>query len=1729
MFKQRALAMFLAFTFIIGFIPNVGLENVFASAPALIMDTSGHLEQGINNDTPWNDTATPQPTKSFMFNWNAGQLTENESSTLSYWVKPSYRMNVTTKRNLEDITVDIWLDNGTTPIAVPDTLELIYNSQAGQYLTGDKFFDALGNDYPAYNSYPDKSVEKTGTDKVSFTLGITDANVGYSVKYNGYDLHFLLDTEGNFYFYQNENFSEGLVYYPTLTHTDSIGNVTKKEERAFSIGLDLEKTVSTPFVDHAPNTEYESYKYDIEARQSTSIVDGDEVGFSYSIELPYTYDVATNTFTQPVQQPAKLDFNFKNKGQTYISGTAEFDAKSNTVTASNATFKQGQGSLTSCTLSGNVLTLTFKGLDSGLLLSPEFIYGFEYPAPEIAIVKDDLKASENLAYTFPEYTIINRDGTDYVEITPFAGYLGEYVLYSVPSKNPGVEGDNLVDTTNIRYAASYYKDSAASTDKVLLPLAAYNGEEEYMDYKIFFNPNGRFPNPGGLYQNMNTLYPKYIKTRYFTYNVKERGTVGFPNDFEVKDVNQSKMFVHDGSYASAGSGYYVENFKDTSYTLAWDLGKMTSIDKMLDGGKATITYNINIGEAVDVVDKQFLEIDFNLDGTNGTATLDAANPFDATFNITSGTVPKSPLNDVIEARITTVYSPQASAYVYRLEIDLENVAIDANEKGNQPLVAQNLFFEYPNIYFFTVNPEKVDFDDATKVDLEFGTSIKSSIKSLTLNKDTSVELKEPIKVKTDNMVTEFIGQVDALGQTVTQDQVSLDFTYEQQQATLAEYMNYYFTNYDLNNYGQNMIFTNDIYISQDYDMMSKTIPNLTKDERNKASTEFKFVENKNDDDNYVVMMRDFKNNTSDPTPLTSNDGSQVGADVLRKGGVVRISGVPLETNARTSGAAAYVLPSSNIVNTVQINGLDTNAKYYFYVDTSVTYDKDGNHRHINSNRVDSNILDPKSSDISALASGTTGSQMQQPSILDEVPLMPDVSLLETGRNNFKITWEQIDMTIADTTRYEQEFQYEVLRIRDSKLPDQYLDARQDLKEVFKNQIDTAITDKSAQLLFRNSSGQPDVLLYDPKTNTFIEPEDGLFIQQYDDDNNIIYDDNSLSANKVYFVYVRTVRVITDTETNKEYKVYSPWDVLSATTVLGDPPIDLKVVYNYSGTYDPQTEIPLSFRAKVPTLSDIGKDFTFEVTYQYDGKEWVKPITINSSTLQNSASAIDAEGYRTFTFILSDLLPGKSYNIKVRQANSDGSYTQYSNTVQWKTEIDEDEYDKDDEVGAFEDLMDDRVDSLIDGSQVILEDEGETIIMINGNNLANEITNSTANTIVIDSIVKGQDNTILIPFEAYEKANKEGMAWQFKYEDMFFNWSAKTIDQTYNANVIAMNKKIERDVIEDYYMQIVLDYQGKPNLNGDTALTDVVKISTKLVATTENVLDFQEAELKATLEEVKNSDRALAKKQAVLDKIRAGMYAEDALKLVDEYVEYVQDELQKSLQSKLKAIGQTRDDQQVAKLDKNFVMGTSYQNVLSKVTAYSVNNGVAVALPTTRTTNMTTAMVKDFGTYGFGGNVVNITGTIPNQNGNNNVSNIIAVNDLEDTMSDVGSTVDTSATMSVSQAITAMSNMTGMTETEVKSLLNSKGVNINRNNESKDLTQDLGVAMVAVLYEQINGIDPNAVSIKDYTFYNKLTSSSIPSGYVKHIQLAKEVGIISSVPSTTTKTTVGEFLGMLSKI
>ncbi len=1735
----RKVALFLAFAIFIGYVPNIGLVNVQAAATEMKFRSEPMLTVDPNSDNPlYQDVG--QPESAMMFEWDTEVLDNGESTKLSYQLGIDQKLFVETKKtgvNPTVMDVNIWLqDDADTKIPYTVNEYLIYSSQEATYTSVSNFFEnTTGTGLPAYPYNDDENKEVINTfenwNQASFEIR---KNYGYSIKYKDIDLSFILKDDGTFAFYQNKNFQNGVVYNVDFYNSSSNKTITRK----FSLGLDLERVDSQPFVDENSAAgsitidEVAESKYDIESRNLSSLRPTDDVGFEYTIQLPFEYNDTAHNFSDTVKEPSEVVMQFAlPTDANYFAMTVQIPANPEgqaPVVTSPPVFKEG-GKYEVLNITGNKLTVRVSGLKPGLLLTPTVRYSIEAVDPTTpALVKDENNTAK-YAYTFPEYTILNKDGADYVSIKPFVGYAGHYVLYSATATTTS----SAVIISGLKYASAFFKENKNTSENILLPLSPVpqSGTKIY-DYKIFFNPNERFKNPGSLLDNGLSDMVKIIRSRYFSYEAKDRGTIGFPNNFEITNENQSRMFApHLPEYLADGGGYYVENFQDLSYTLSWDLGKMASIDNLLNNTTADFTYLVELGDTVETNErKDYLELTFTLDGSGGKDKATCVGVKQANFigedNTTTG-APKSPLNSIKDIRLVTSYSTQSNGYVYRIEVDVENVILDKSKEDDYVSLANNLFFQYPNIYFMVVRPTQVVTSTNT---LNFDDSNSSVIKSLTLNKDNSVELREPVDVKTSNVVTQFIGDTAQDGTIATKDQVSFQLSYKVQQEAIAEYMNYYFTNYDLAKFGENMNFTNDVYISQNYDLMNKTISTLDKDGRIKNSVEldlsgYDFDANVNEGNIPVVMMRQFKNNTSGSSVVQTVTGED-GIDVLRDSKVLRLSGIPMyEPSFDENGN--YTLPLSDITNQLVIDGLDTNTKYYVYVDLNSEYidrffgawknGKDLNHH----------------SGISALASSTTGSYMQKPSITDEVPTMPDVELIEVGRNNYSITWDRVDMEISDPARYTQEFQYEVLRIRDTKLKDEYLDSRVELKQVFDNQIPSTITDKSAQRLSDDpKTGLGKVMLYDPVANKFVEPGTNMYSEVFDGES-IIYDDNTLSANKVYFVYVRTARIITDNQTGNTFTTYSAWDAVSATTVLGDAPIDLKVVYNYAKAYDSQTQIPLSFRAKIPNLDDIGKELTFQVTYKFDGNEWVTPITIDSATLKSSASELDAEGYRTFTFMLSGLKPGKAYSIKVRQANSDGSYTPYSNICQWKTDIDEDEYDKEDELDSYDDLMDDLVDRIIDGSQIeLVNNSTDKVVMINGNNLANEISGSKANTILIDTLEKGKKNTFIIPFEAYENANDKKLGWQYSYSDMFFNMSANTIDPAYNTNVIAINKKLKNDSVEDYYMELTFENKTTPTtLQGDQRLTDLVNISGKLRATNENVLDFQQVALKEALEEARNSAAALAKKQAVLAKIATGkVTGEEALKLVDEYVAYVEQLFRASFNTKLTAIKQSKDDESISKLDKNIIMGSNYQNILSKVTAYSVStSGVALPMSTTRTTNVTTAVVKDFGTYGFGGNAVEIVGTIDNQNGNNNVSQIIATNDLEDTLSESNNKVDTSTTITVSQALVAMGNITGMTEAEVKSTLSSKGVSINRNNESKNLTEDLSAAMLGVLYEVENGVNPDTVTIKDYNFYNKLKSSGISEGYIKHIQVAKEMGLITDVPSSSKSVSVGTFLGILSKI
>ncbi len=1731
---MRKIAMLLAFVLFFSFVPNFNVYEVFAAGPTLNFSMVSSLSTGTNNDNPTYNVLTPQqPTNAWFFNWDTTDK-NFDTANLTYQLSANRRVSVTTTKNpAGDFNVVLQAkDDSNNPITVSNYS--IYSNFAKDYTPVSNFFDGSGNPDNTYNDYDTKEVLYNSTlNQASFRLDNTSSDVGYSIKYDIYEFHFLLQKDGNFIFYQVGNFNLGNIYEAKFTYDDITGASTSSQ-RDFCIGIDTSENESRPFVNVASegyNREYSENKYNISSRSSISVLPADQVGFEYVINLPLKYNPTNKTFTKPMDSKSSINLNFKEKnGTSLILGQMDIAANEASVSKISETVPAGATwSAPTINPTSHQVIIEYYGLESGLILTPSLTYNNN------ALSIKDTTATNSKAYTFPEYSILKKDGQDYISIVPFKDYAGHYVLYSGLS-TPSPNG------TTISMSSSYFKENASSTENILLALAPVpvSGKPQDYDYKLFFNPDVRFKKPGEIM--LNNLHGEgTIRTRYFNYVAQDAGAIGFPNNFDITNQNQSKMFNPDSNYTADGSGKYVDNYQDVSYTLGWDIGKITSVDKLLASNTTdktvVVKYVIALGDTLETNAREdFLEIEITIDGNGGTtnAKLTSATgtylptklTTDPNNTLPSTKDPKSILNDFISenAKIVSAYSPQASAYVYRLEVDLANVAIDAVKKADNLEVAKKLYFTYPGIYFFAVRPTEVSIDGAVTT----LNSPSSTVQSMTLNKDLSTELQEPVDIEAKNMTTEFKGGTATDGTTVLKDKIAFEVWYKQKQQSLTDFMNYYFTNYDLQHYGQNMVFTNDVYISQDLDLMKNKFPTYTKAERISKSSEIALPDgytntNINDNNIPVVMMRELSNNSGvvlpykDPDPIATSDGNY-GIDVLRDGGVVRISNLPLY-----SPQTPYALPTSDILNKLEINGLDTNTKYYVFVDINAKYD----------NRILSGSNFEKHSDTSAMVSATTGSNLQTPSIIDEVPTKPEISLVDVGRNNYIIDFDQINMTISDTTRYTQEFQYEVLRLRDTPLKDDYIDTRKDLQHVFKNEIANGYADKSAQLLYEDGTTRlPSVKVYNPATNDFDTPADPNYYLQTYDAPKIVYQDNTLGANKVYFVYARTVRVITDLETGNVYRNYSAWDAVSATTELGDAPVDLKVIYDYTGAYDTETSIPLQFRAKVSDPNTIGSDINFEVTYKYDNLEWVVPITISASQLKSSASDMDADGYRTFSFLLTGLAPGKTYSIKVRQANSDGSNTPYSNIVQWKTDIDEDDYDKEDEVDSFEDLMDDMVDKLIDGSQVIVGNTSkDKIVMINGNNLANEISGSKANTLIIDSLEKGKSNTFIIPIEAYENANKKNLAWQYSYSDMFFNTSAKTLDTTYNSAIIGMNKEIDKDYYEDYYLEVKFAYNPTPNtLQGDEKLTDLVTISANLRAVNQNLLDFQEVELEAILEEVKNAEDVLAKKERILSEIRYKTISnEDAIKLVEEYVAYVEARFQSALRIELDSIKTSYYDERVPNMDKPIIMGTTSPNILNKVTAYTVNSvNVALPLSTTRSKDVSTAVIKEFGTYGFGGNAVTISGNINNAN-TNSVSNIVAQNDLEGTLSTYGENVVTGEKITVSQALVAASNILDLSVDETKTLLSKKGVSINRNNENKNLTQDLAYAIIGVLYEAENGVNADKIAIKDYKFYEKLKSSKLNQNYIKYIQLCKEVGIISETPSTSKEVTTGDFLAMLTKI
>ena len=521
-------------------------------------------------------------------------------------------------------------------------------------------------------------------------------------------------------------------------------------------------------------------------------------------------------------------------------------------------------------------------------------------------------------------------------------------------------------------------------------------------------------------------------------------------------------------------------------------------------------------------------------------------------------------------------------------------------------------------------------------------------------------------------------------------------------------------------------------------------------------------------------------------------------------------------------------------NSIDLKGLDPNQSYYVRIRTKLESErtKNGNHEE----RTDISLF-------SKIYGFTTTTVTKPVEPDEEVPPTPK-EYTATARDNSSaiLHWKDPDLTLSNNDK----LIYEIIRTTEQQI-------------------------------------QPDLLKRNVKASDIVSKESAkkavlLDSSQYvkkDIEGNLTYElvDETLQPNTVYYYYIRTV-----------YNgAASDWIYQPVTTANIEKPISLKA---FNAT---KTTVDISFLAKVAN-SALYNTFDFGIAIQGgDSEEWK---TISASSLQKItvANHETQEGYNYYAYRITDLIPGKRYNIKVcvidkTKDQIDGKYQQslYTDSVYIRTEYDQEQQDKEDKYEEYLDKFDKEVEKLRRKAYWTVEDG--TTYKYRADYLKADMGLNKEYTLVSDE--RSNEAYYYLPASVLTQMNDNGtiLKVQLGNEEVAIRPDTITNDHELIKEAAQL---IDANKLEDYYLAIRVkksNYSGQ--INGEDTVSPKIDISMSLTYMRQEDI-LTEADIMEALEDIIKTKREtfISKLET---KINKGKLEDDVLQeIIDDVLADVED-------------------------------------------------------------------------------------------------------------------------------------------------------------------------------------------------------------------------------------------------
>ena len=879
-------------------------------------------------------------------------------------------------------------------------------------------------------------------------------------------------------------------------------------------------------------------------------------------------------------------------------------------------------------------------------------------------------------------------------------------------------------------------------------------------------------------------------------------------------------------------------------------------------------------------------------------------------------------------------------------------------------------------------------------------------------------------------------------------------------------------------------------------------------------------------------------------------------DILRRDGGVVLE-IPLEF-IRDDQNNIIPFPAS-FVQEFTFEGADYNWAYYAFVDSVIEF------RDSNGDRVFPNLENPSSREYSNntdIRGVRTRIDIVQPDPDEVVPPAPgDLRRDRVTLNSATISWLDVP-PLSNTPGSRIEF--EIVRMRSGQVvPESLLTRRDQSVRQFVDAMDSASranfeatvrTDRR-----ENAEGNEALTLVNPPSFSQGADVVNSFNLSHPGEGRVQLENLGLVPNTLYFYYVRTIWINADGGYTR-----SNWVSVSATTTIIQPPINLRVLDHRAMPDVPvnaMNEVLIRFEAPVGGVGpgstiaeDHGNIFDFRIALRQDGGQWQTPYVFLPSTISTSGSGhrlvqrVPIEGrpgYYEFTYVITGLRPGTTYDIRVHTFDRQNSviadifthvYSEWSNIARTRTgtdpEFDEAERDRENLNRYLRDLLMD----FIRRPYWVANDASNNFTALYRPTMVNYLLQSQTGQIILLADTDQPTSVFYLPQYLFTNIWNGRQSLVVRRGDIDITIANQTFNNISSQAILSAGLRI-RDVrgVEDYYIRLTVGVGAHThtNINGSPPAGGRVEVSAQLVEANMlarqldlNILRRIQYQIETDYYATRTiGNRTQTFQQEINNMIARGMSYEYMVRRVRQIAEIITQEMIAEVNSMLRpTLARTTD---INYFDAPVTVGLRGMAASANVSGYQLAGTTWARLDVLDQGQQRVLRTQVPGVFAFAARVFSLPGldVLP---GSDRLQTLIGRYNLAEFLGE-GATFDLNAPLSLPALQGIIARLAGAPNgANGQTWLSGRGyIAPFRGANAPAQTQE-AVYMIMALHEIRTGTSVSSLRISNHNALNGI--NGLDSRYRPFVAAAFELNIFNNANmNPTAPITVGDFLRMLNTL